>query len=178
MLWGPYGEHNWTLYWLLKLGAHRGLKLVSHRGRSEYDFYGSGQIPVLVNFVKLLVGFPINWNQFVATSGHFGATVEIFGNSKNFTAKIYLQEILVHYQSSRSHFALLLVHFTDLHVDFFNRFWTRLIMNWPWRSPVVAQRQHLVNQYTFWMFISTWLRTYHVTFMLKHSRNNKTFLKM
>ena len=81
------------------LGARQlWFKLVSQRGRSEYDFTRSGQIPVLVNFAKLLVGFPINRNQFVATSGHFGAAVEIFGNSKNFTAKIYLHNILVHYQ--------------------------------------------------------------------------------
>ena len=59
------------------------VKLVSHRGHSEYDFKRNGQIPVLANFAKLLVGFPINQNQFVATSGHFGAAVEIFGNSKN-----------------------------------------------------------------------------------------------
>ena len=60
------------------------LKLVSHRGRGEYGFTRSGQIPVLVNFAKLLVGFPINRNQFVATSCHFGAAVEIFWKFQKF----------------------------------------------------------------------------------------------
>ena len=40
----------------------------SHRGRSEYIFTPSGQNPVLVNIGELLSGFPINRNQFVATS--------------------------------------------------------------------------------------------------------------
>ena len=44
------------------------IKPVSHRGRSEYVFARSAQIPVLVNIAELLVGFPINRNQFVATS--------------------------------------------------------------------------------------------------------------
>ena len=44
------------------------VKPVSHRGRSEYVFTHSGQNPVLVNMAELLPGFPINRNQFVATS--------------------------------------------------------------------------------------------------------------
>ena len=45
------------------------VKLGAHNGRSEYVFTRSGQNPVLVNIAELLLpGFPINRDQFVATS--------------------------------------------------------------------------------------------------------------
>ena len=43
----------------------------------------------------------------------------------------------------RFNFAVLLVHFADLHVDFVNKFWTRLTMKWPWREHEVARRLHI-----------------------------------
>ena len=39
----------------------------------------------------------------------------------------------------RFNFAVLLVHFADLHVDLLNNFWTRLTMKWPWREHEVAR---------------------------------------
>ena len=47
-------------------------------------------------------------------------------------------------QTPRFNFAILLVLFADLHVDFVNKFWTRLTMKWAWREHEVARRQHIL----------------------------------
>ena len=43
----------------------------------------------------------------------------------------------------RFNFAVLLVHFADLHIDFVNKFWTQLTMKWPWREHEIARRLHI-----------------------------------
>ena len=61
---------------------------------------------------------------------------------QKFTAKFDLK-FLSTTHTPRSNFAVLLVHFADLHVDFVNKFWTRLTMKWPWREHEEARRLHI-----------------------------------
>ena len=66
-----------------------------------------------------------------------------FWKFQKFTAKFYLKKFLSTTHTPRFNFAVLLVQFADLHVDFVNKLWTRLTMKWPWREHEVARSLHV-----------------------------------
>ena len=70
-----------------------------------------------------------------------------FWKFQKFTAKFNLKEFLSTTHTPRFNFAVLLVHVADLHVDFVNKFWTRLTMKWPWREHEVARRLHITIKF-------------------------------
>ena len=66
-----------------------------------------------------------------------------FFKFQKFTAKFDFKIFLSTTHTPRFNFAVQLVHFADLHVDFVNKFWTRLTMKWPWREYEVTWRLHI-----------------------------------